>query len=90
MRLEVKENKKGKLAIEISGETHTLINLLRENAWKIGCKQASYIVEHPYLSSPKLIVMADKPKDVLLKAADMIIEDVEALQKEFSKMSIAK
>ena len=90
MRLEVKEHKKGKLTLEIGGETHTFLNLLREKAWKVGCKQVSYIVEHPYLSEPKIIVIANDPKGVLLKAADMIIENIEALQKEFAKLSFSK
>ena len=90
MRLEVKERKKNKLVLEVSGETHTFINLLRENAWKAGCKQASYIVEHPYLSEPKIIIIGDSPKKILMEAADIILEQTDALKKEFSKLPISK
>ncbi len=85
MKLNILEKKKNKWKMEVSGETHTLLNLLRANAWKAGAKQASYIIEHPYLSQPEIIIRADNPKRVLNSAAQMIIDDARDLKKEFKR-----
>lgn len=85
MELRVLEKRKDKLKVEVVGESHTLVNLLRENAWKEKADQSSYMIEHPYLSQPKIIVRAKNPKGVLLNAAQMIIDDSKEFSKEFKR-----
>ena len=85
MDLEVLEKKGDKIQIEVKGETHTLLNLLRENSWKAGAKQASYMVKHPYLSHPKIIIKSGQPKKILTNAAQMIIDDATTFEKSFRR-----
>lgn len=85
MELRAVEKKKEKLKVEVIGETHTLLNLLRENAWKDKADQASYMIEHPYLAKPKIIVRAKDPKKVLVNSAQMIIDDSKDFSKEFKR-----
>lgn len=87
MQLKVLENKQDKLKIEVADEGHTLLNLLRENAWKKGAKQASYLTEHPYLSQPKIVVIADNPKKVLSDAAQLVIDDAQDFERQFKRAS---
>ena len=90
MKLVVLENDPKKMVLEVQGETHTFLNLLRENAWEAGSKQASYMIEHPYLSEPKMIIRADNPKKVLDAAAHMIIDQAKEFEKEFRRVSAKK
>lgn len=85
MELNVLEKEKNKLKIGVSGETHTLMNLLRENCWKAGAKQAAYVVEHPYLSEPKIVVRGSDPKKVLNSAAQLTEKQVSDFLREFRK-----
>ena len=85
MKLKYLEKKKDKINIEVMGASHTLLNLLRENAWKAGASQASYIIKHPYLSNPNIIVRSDKAKKVLSDAAQFIIDDAEAFKRGFKR-----
>ena len=75
-----------KISLEVRGETHTFLNLLRENVWKAGGKQASYVIEHPYLSEPKLTVRAKNPKKILDNAAQMIIDQTKDFEREFKRV----
>ena len=85
MKLKYLEKRKDKAKIEVKGATHTLLNLLRENAWKAGASQASYIIEHPYLSDPQIIIKSNKAKKVLNDSAQFIIDDSEAFKREFRR-----
>jgi DNA-directed RNA polymerase subunit L len=87
MEIKVLEKTDEKVKIEVADETHTLLNLLRENSWKAGASQASYMIEHPYLSSPKIIVRAKNPKNVLADAAQMVVNDAREFGKEFSRIT---
>ena len=85
MKLKKLEKSKDKLKLEVEGEDHTLLNLLRENSWKAGADQASYMIEHPYLSQPKIIVRSSSPQSTLVKSAQMIIDETQKFQREFKK-----
>jgi DNA-directed RNA polymerase subunit L len=86
MEIKVLEKTNESLKIEVIGESQTLLNLLREKSWKAGAVQASYMIEHPYLSSPKIIVRAKNPKKVLADASQMVIDDASEFGKEFGRM----
>ena len=83
MKLTVLEKKQGKLKIEVDGEDHTLLNILRENAWKAGAKQSLYTIKHPYLSKPEITIKSDNPKKVLADSAKMIIDDSKIVENAF-------
>ena len=85
MEIKVLEKSSESIKIEVVGESHTLLNLLREKSWKAGAIQASYMIEHPYLSSPKIIVRAKNPKKVLADASQMVSEDAREFAREFGK-----
>jgi DNA-directed RNA polymerase subunit L len=87
VKLNAVEKKKDVLKLEVDGEDHSLLNLLRENAWKKGAKQASYMIKHPYLSKPVVSVRAANPKKVLADSAQMVIDDAKAFEKEFRRAS---
>ncbi|MCX6814781.1 MAG: DNA-directed RNA polymerase subunit L [Candidatus Aenigmarchaeota archaeon] len=86
MEIKVLEKTNESLKIEVIDETHTLLNLLREKAWKSGASQASYMIEHPYLSNPKISIKAKNPKKVLSDAAQMVADDAREFGKEFSRV----
>jgi len=86
MEIKILEKTNESVKIEVIDETHTLLNLLREKSWKAGASQASYMIEHPYLSHPKITVRAKNPKKVLSDASQMIIDDAREFGKEFGKV----
>ena len=85
MNIKVLEKGKDKLRVEIVGECHTLLNLLREKAWKEGAKQASYMIQHPYLSQPEIIIYAKNPKKVLIDSATNIESETKSFANEFKR-----
>lgn len=87
MKLEVLQKSNEKIILEVQEETHTFLNLLRENAWKAGSKQASYMIENPYLSEPKIMVRSKNPKKTLENAAQMIIEQAKEFEKELKRVT---
>jgi DNA-directed RNA polymerase subunit L len=87
MNLEIVEKEKEKIKLRIEGETHTFINLLKENAWKAGAKQASYIIENPYLSEPKIIIRGKEPLKILAKASQMVSDQAKEFEAHFKRAS---
>ena len=85
MELKVLEKKADKLKLQVTGETHTFLNLISEYAWLAKAKQASYIVKHPYLSEPELIVKSANPKKTLKDANQIIIDRTEEFQRSFKR-----
>jgi DNA-directed RNA polymerase subunit L len=87
MELKVTERGKGVLKVEVAGESHTLLNLLREKSWEAGAQQASYIIDHPYLSNPRIIVRSADPKKTLSSAAQLVLNDAREFGKEFARLA---
>jgi DNA-directed RNA polymerase subunit L len=85
MELKVIEKKKDGVKIEVHGESHTLLNVLRENAWKAGADQASYMIEHPYMAQPKITVKAKNPNKVLASAAQSLSDDAKSFLTAFKR-----
>jgi DNA-directed RNA polymerase subunit L len=85
MELSAIEKGKGKLRVEVRGETHTMLNLIRENSWKAGAKQASYIIQHPYISQPEVIIRSKNPSKTLKDAAQLIIDDSKGFSTAFKR-----
>jgi len=85
MKVTVLEEMEGKIKVEVAGETHTLLNVLKSNAWKAGAEQAYYMIKHPLLSQPELVVKAKNPKKTLKDATQMLIDDAKEFRKEAKK-----
>ena len=85
MEIKVLEKTDESVKIEVVGETHTLLNLLREKSWKAGASQASYMIEHPYLTNPKITIKGKNPRKVLADATQMVADDAKEFGREFSK-----
>jgi len=85
MELNVVKKTDDTLMVECRGETVTLTEALREYLWDVGgVVEAAQIKEHPYLSEPKIFVKSEKdPKEALEKAAEKILDDIEAFKREF-------
>ncbi len=77
MKLNVIEQEKNKIRIEIIGETHTFCNTLRKELWNDDdVKIAGYNIEHPLVANPVLTLETDK-KDTkkVLEAAIKRLRD---------------
>ena len=85
MELAAIEKGKEKMRVEVRGETHTMLNLIRENSWKAGAKQASYIIQHPYISQPEIIVRSKNPSKTLKDAAQIVVDDAKAFSVAFKR-----
>lgn len=85
MNLKVLEKSKEKLRVEVVGERHTLLNLLREKAWKEGAKQATYMIKHPYMSQPEIIIYGKDPKKILIDSATSIESESKQFVQEFTR-----
>ncbi len=85
MELTATEKDKEKIRVEVRGETHTMLNLIRENAWKAGARQASYIIQHPYISQPEIIIRSKKPAKTLQDASQIAIDDSREFSRAFKR-----
>jgi len=90
MDIEILENKRDKLKIAVKGESHTLLNALRKNAWAAGASDSSYMIEHPYLSDPKITVKSKNPKKTLTNAAQLVIDQASDFSREFKRVTRGK
>ncbi len=60
MEIKVLEEKKNKLVLEITGETHTVCNALVKELWNDKhIKAAGYRIDHPLTARPNLLVETD-------------------------------
>ncbi|MBI4163895.1 MAG: DNA-directed RNA polymerase subunit L [Candidatus Aenigmarchaeota archaeon] len=85
MKLELLEDDKNLLKVKVSGETHTLLNILREKCWEDKADQAAYIQEHPYITEPYVVVRSKDPRKTLLAAAQNVAEQAKEFRLEFEK-----
>jgi DNA-directed RNA polymerase subunit L len=85
MELSAIEKEKEKMRVEVRGETHTMLNLIRENSWKVGAKQAAYIIQHPYISQPEIIIRSRNPRKTLQDAAQRVIDDSREFSRAFKR-----
>ena len=89
MELEIVKKEEESLLVKITGENHTLCNLLREELNKDeNVVSAAYAIEHPLTGSPKFYVKTKKgksPERALVDAADRIAEQFKDLRKQLQK-----
>ena len=56
MEINILEENKGKIEIEVIGEDHTLCNALRNELWNQNVEISAYNIEHPLISNPTMLV----------------------------------
>jgi DNA-directed RNA polymerase subunit L len=90
MEIKVLEESEKKMRFEISGEGHTLCNVLREELWNDEhVKIAAYKVKHPLIGTPEFIVETDgkkEPRKILLDAAKRIKKFNSSFEEEVKKL----
>lgn len=89
MEYAILEEDKNKIIFQLTGETHTFCNLLKETLLEDGnVKVASYMIEHPLRIKPKFIIETSKgsPIDALKAALKKIKKDNDATRKVIAKL----
>ncbi|MBT4334741.1 DNA-directed RNA polymerase subunit L [archaeon] len=76
MELKILESEKNLLKIELIGEDHTLVNLLRHELWSDShIKVSGYNIAHPQVSNPVMVIETDgkeDPKKALISAIERV------------------
>ena len=88
MEINVLEDSKNKLVVEMKGEGHALCNALKTELWtNKKVKLSGYTIEHPLIGIPKLVIETDSgdPKKLLEEAAKNVKKEADAFLKSFSK-----
>lgn len=88
MELNILEESKNKLVVELKGESHSFCNALKDELWnnkKVNI--TGYNIAHPLIGIPKLVVETESgdPKAILVDAANKIKKNAQELLKAFSK-----
>ena len=89
MEVIVLTNEKNKLEFEVKSIDHSLPKVLSERLSKRSDVEfAAYKVEHPYLGSPKIMVIVKKgnPLNVVLEELEDIKKEIATFKKQFSSM----
>lgn len=88
MEINVLEESKDKLEIEIIGEDHTLCNVLRNELWNHNVDIAAYNIEHPLISNPTIIVQGSGDlRKKLVSASDSLRKLFKELKDNFDKVA---
>ena len=87
MEINVLEESKNKLVIEIKGEGHALCNAIKSELWKNKkVKSTGYSIAHPLVGVPKLVIESDSdPKKLLVEAVKTVKKDSDTFLKSFAK-----
>ena len=84
MNLNVLEEDKEKLKLELRGDTGTMTHLLSKTVWEEGGQSAA-IREHPFMKEPTIVVVGKNPRKLLSRSADSIIARCDELKEEFRR-----
>lgn len=88
MELNILSKTDNELKVEFIGETHTLLNMLKDNLLKDKrIEIAFYDMEHVSISDPILYIKTDgsNPLEVLKDAASVLIAQCDEFTEAFSK-----
>jgi DNA-directed RNA polymerase subunit L len=89
MELNFIEEKKNKLVFEITGEGHTLSNVLRKELnTDEHVKIAAYTIDHPLIEKPRFVLETDgaDPKKTLIAAAKRVQKELEKVKSEAKEL----
>jgi len=89
MEINIVEETKNKIIVELKGETHTFCNALKKELWNDKhVKIAGYNIAHPLIGVPRIVVETDgkeTPKKALMEAAKRLSTKAEKFKKTFVK-----
>ena len=88
MKLTTVAKEKDMLQMEVDGEDHTFVNVLKEELYEDkNVISAAYMYEHPLVSNPKVIVRTKtgSPKKAMKDAAGRIGDQAKEFKTAFSK-----
>lgn len=89
MEINIVEEKKNKLIFEITGEGHTLSNVLRKELNNDEhVKAAAYTIDHPLIEKPRFVLETDgaDPKKTLIAAAKRVQKELEKVKSEAKEL----
>lgn len=90
MEMNVKSETDTKILCEIEEVDHTLLNLLKEELYKVkGVTATSYSIEHPLIKKANFYVETDgkiKPRDAVKEAITSIKKEIKDFLTAFSKI----
>ncbi len=84
MNIEVLEDQKDKLRIELKDEGMTLASLVSKQVWVEG-GEAAALKEHPFMAETRILVKGSNPRKLLEKSATAIEEKCDELEAAFKK-----
>lgn len=88
MDIQIIEEKKNRLVLQLKDQTHTFCNILKEEIWNDDhVKVAAYSKRHPLIGIPTMIVETDgeDPRKVLNSAVQRLQKVCEKFEKEISR-----
>ena len=89
MEIEVLDDKKNKLVIEVDGMGHTFINILKNELWNDShVKLATYNIMHPTANKPKITVETDgseSPRAALTSDVSRLKKTSDKFRKEVAR-----
>ncbi|PAV08288.1 DNA-directed RNA polymerase subunit L [Methanosphaera cuniculi] len=88
--MKIIEEQPDSLVLEITGESHTICNILRKRIMsKDELIAAAYDITHPLIGEPEFEVHCENPKEVLVEAAEEVKQEAndfkDALIKAFDE-----
>lgn len=85
MKINVLEQSKDRLKIEMKAESTTFANLIKKELWKNeNMDFAAVVKSHPYMSEPELTIKTNKgsPEKALSDAVESLVDQVKELKKQ--------
>ena len=70
------KEEEGHVVLEITGETHTICNILRKRLMsQEEVSAAAYDITHPLIGQPEFEIVSSNPKESLVTAAESVKEE---------------
>lgn len=86
MELKKLEDDGKRLLVEFDGETLAFANMIKDKLWEDpSIKEAATILEHPYLSKPKILVETNRgsPQTALEKTTEKLLDEAKEFGEKF-------
>jgi len=86
MELKKIEDNGKRLIIEFDGETIAFANMIKDKLWDdSSVKEAATIMEHPFLSKPKILVETSRgsPQTALEKTTEKLVDEAKEFREKF-------
>lgn len=88
MELKPIQKTKNKVVLEVDGETHTLLNMVKDELWNDSqVKISGYNIDHPLTGKPRLTIQttSEDALDALQDALKRVKSQYSKLKKSVSK-----